>query len=80
MVKVKNMGIKALAAQMTVMNNDVVVAVEIYGQPSIATFIPPEKLKFPMGYYYNEKNGITNKHNTINGSYESFPLYKLSEF
>lgn len=31
--------------------------------------IPAEKLKLPEGFYYNEKNGITNKHNTKSGAY-----------
>lgn len=34
--------------------------------------VPGEKLKLPNGYYYNEKNGITDKHNTGSGLYESF--------
>ena len=34
--------------------------------------VPGEKLNLPNGYYYNEKNGITNKHNTGSGLYESF--------
>lgn len=37
-----------------------------------------ENLKFPEGYYYNEKNGLTNKHNTTSGQYESFEL--MTEF
>lgn len=31
-----------------------------------------ENLQLPDGYYYNNKNGITNKHNTTSGLYESF--------
>lgn len=80
MAKVKNMGIKKLAAQMTLMNNDDVVVVKVCGEECLATFIPPEKLKFPVGYYYTEKNGVTNKHKTADGSYETFSLLKLSEF
>ena len=34
--------------------------------------VPAEKLVLPKGYYYNEKNGITNKHNTLSGLYECF--------
>lgn len=33
---------------------------------------PAESLSYPEGYYYNEKNGITNKHNTKSGFYEYF--------
>ena len=32
--------------------------------------IPASELKLPQGFYYNEKNGITNKHNT-EGAYNS---------
>ena len=34
--------------------------------------VPGEKLNLPNGYYYNEKNGITDKHNTGSGLYENF--------
>lgn len=30
-----------------------------------------DELKLPVGFYYNEKNGLTNKHNTISGMYVS---------
>ncbi len=32
---------------------------------------PVEELKLPKGFEYNEKNGITNKHNTETGAYMS---------
>ena len=31
--------------------------------------IPVDQLELPKGFYYNEKNGITNKHNTKTGQY-----------
>ena len=31
----------------------------------------PEKLRLPKPFYYNEKNGITNKHKTATGMYIS---------
>lgn len=34
--------------------------------------VPGEKLILPNGYYYTEKNGITDKHNTSSGLYETF--------
>lgn len=80
MAKIENIGIKKLAEEMTLMNNDDVVVVNIGGEECLASFIPPEKLKFPAGYYYNQKNGVTNKHRTHSGSYESFNLLKLSEY
>lgn len=42
--------------------------------------IPGENLSLPEGYYYNQKNGITNKHNT-SGIYESFSYeYDVNHF
>ena len=40
--------------------------------------VPAEKLILPEGFYYNEKNGITNKHNTDNGLYCSLDVEDLS--
>lgn len=37
-------------------------------QEGIFVNISAEQLKLPKGFYYNEKNGITNKHNT-DGAY-----------
>lgn len=39
-----------------------------------------DELKLPVGFYYNDKNGLTNKHNTISGMYVSvkFETKKLS--
>ncbi len=34
--------------------------------------VPGENLVFPDGYYYNDKHGITDKHNTGSGLYEAF--------
>lgn len=43
--------------------------------------IPGERLALPDGYYYNDKNGITNKHNTATGLYECFDYeYDVSHF
>ena len=33
-------------------------------QEGIFCDVPADKLKLPEGFYYNEKNGITNKHHT----------------
>lgn len=47
----------------------------------IYSSVPGEKLILPEGYYYNEKNGITNKHNTTSGLYESFAYrYDIGHF
>jgi hypothetical protein len=39
------------------------------GDNKIYSSIPVEQLELPKGFYYNEKNGITNKHNTNLGMY-----------
>lgn len=36
--------------------------------------VDPSKLVLPNGFYYNEKNGITNKHNTASGEYISIKV------
>lgn len=38
-------------------------------EPVIKTKISLDYIKLPDGCYYNFKNGITNKHNTISGIY-----------
>ena len=38
-----------------------------------------EELVLPEGFYYNDKNGITNKHNTKSGSYISLLVVPLHE-
>ncbi len=40
--------------------------------------VPASELILPKGFYYNEKNGITNKHNTKTGSYCSIDVLDLS--
>ena len=40
--------------------------------------VPGEKLFLPSGFYYNEKNGITNKHKTKSGMYVSFKVEDLA--
>lgn len=45
----------------------------------IFSSVPLEQLKLPEGYYSNEKNGITNKHNTISGLYTSLSVESLDD-
>lgn len=40
--------------------------------------VPMDKLVLPNGFYYNEKNGITNKHNTQSGFYCALEVEDLS--
>ena len=51
----------------------------IYSEPNaryiyINSSVPPEELVLPIGCYYNKKNGITNKHNTIEGFYATLKV------
>jgi hypothetical protein len=39
-----------------------------------------EKLVLPEWFYCNQKNGITNKHNTKSGIYVSIHVYPLSHY
>ena len=43
------------------------------------TSVSPKKLVLPKGFYYNEKNGITNKHNTKTGVYISIDVRKMDK-
>ena len=43
----------------------------------IGSSIPGDQLILPNGFYYNEKNGITNKHNTTTGLYTSIKVDSL---
>jgi hypothetical protein len=36
-----------------------------------------EELNLPRWFYYNQKNGITNKHNTQSGIYGSVHVYPI---
>ena len=40
--------------------------------------VPMEQLVLPEGFYVNEKNGITNKHNTQSGMYCTLRVEDLS--
>lgn len=44
----------------------------------IYSSVPVEELILPEGFYYNEKNGITNKHNTKSGLYCNIDVEDLS--
>lgn len=45
-----------------------------YADNTIFSSLPIDKIKLPNGFYYNEKNGITNKNKTENGNYISLGL------
>lgn len=39
-----------------------------------------DKLTIPEGFYYNQKNGITNKHRTTTGAYVSAIVKPIEEY
>ena len=43
----------------------------------IFSSVPMEQLRLPEGYYSNDKNGITNKHNTESGLYTTLSVESL---
>jgi len=45
----------------------------------IFSSVPMHQLKLPEGYYSNEKNGITNKHNAENGLYTQLSVESLDD-
>ena len=40
--------------------------------------VPVDQLVLPEGFYYNDKNGITNKHNTQTGAYCALEVEDLA--
>ena len=38
-------------------------------EPKLTSSVQLEDLNYPDGFYFNEKNGLTNKHNTKSGAY-----------
>lgn len=80
----ENIGITRMAKELEILNPSVQFDVRDHSvSPVIVIFgtVPGENLILPEGYYYNEKNGITNKHNTVSGLYEGFNYqYDMEHF
>lgn len=73
MKKIENMGIENLITVLDQMNPR--GSFKMADENTIAVKgIAPQYVKYPEGYYYNPKNGITNKHNTASGMYEAFEV------
>lgn len=69
----ENIGVTALLEELKRLNPTVSFQLENeYDFAAIVGSVPPEELILPDGYYYNEKNGINNKHKTNSGLYECF--------
>ncbi len=74
--------ITELAEILRNLNPDVNISLgEVGEDPKAAETIyssePIEGLSLPEGFYCNEKNGLTNKHNTETGQYISVRVEKL---
>lgn len=76
------MGIQKLVKELKKLNPNVAMLVDDDSYPSIivAKCQSCEDLKLPAGYYCNEKNSLTNKHNTDSGLYENFVLMTAYEY
>ena len=74
--------ITALAEALRELNPDVDISLGEAGedpraQETIYSSKPVEELSLPEGFYYNEKNGLTNKHNTETGQYMAVEVVEL---
>jgi len=61
--------IEDLAREMQRLNPTVKIYVDYTNEPKLISSASIETLNYPEGFYYNEKNGLTNKHNSPNGIY-----------
>ena len=71
----ENIGLNNMMKELKALNPAVKFDVHDYSvSPVIIIFgtAPATELSFPDGYYWNEKNGVTDKHNTDSGLYECF--------
>lgn len=79
----ENIGIFEVVKEMLRLNwvdcDEYLFAGKFGGHRVIVTNLDMTTLKYPEGYEFNSKNGVTNKHHTTSGIYESFPVYSLGE-
>lgn len=71
----ENLSIKALAKEIVKLNPNASFKVQDYTTSPVERIygtIPGENLVLPDGYYYNQKNGVTNKYNAVGGIYVSY--------
>ena len=80
--KMENMGIQKLTKELKKLNPNINIRfkADIYPAIIIARCSDCAMLNLPAGYYCNGKNGLTNKHNTTSGQYESFELMTEYEY
>lgn len=78
MKQIENMEINKLVGEMRVLNgSNMIFSVDLMGRKVILSMVEHNELVYPEGYYWSSKNGVTNKHNTASGQYESFDLYEM---
>ena len=53
----------------------VAVTRDPYNDFRIIANCAPEDLIYPEGWYFNDKNGLTNKHNSSTGQYAAIGVY-----
>lgn len=64
----------ALLCELQTLNpnaNITINPLSMFSSPEIHTSVPVENLVLPEGFSYDDKNGITNKHTSLSGSYLS---------
>lgn len=78
----KNLGFSKFTQELKRLNKGVDLIARDFDETPIRHiigYVPIDKINIPNGYYYNEKNGITNKYNTDDGLYESYMYYQIKE-
>ncbi len=73
MTQLENIGIDKLMEELRKRNPDADFEI-VDGNAIKISGIEPEDVKCPEGYYPSEKGYITNKGNTLSGSYEAFVI------
>lgn len=74
------MDLKELTKELSRLNPEAGIVSGLEGNPNVIFgLLEPEKLVMPKGYSYNEKDGITNKHQSETGRYNYFEYRLLFE-
>lgn len=76
----ENMGIQKMTKELKKLNPNVSFEADKHLAIIIAECPDCTQINLPSGYYHNDKNGFTNKHNTVSGLYESFALMSKHEY
>lgn len=78
----ENMGVQKLTKELKKLNPHINIRsiTDAYPATIIARCSDCSKLTLPAGYYFSDKNGLTNKHNTTSGLYENFIIMTEYEY